>query len=73
MYGITLAIVFGLYLAVSLFAAYMTWREHQRNGHQSLVMVGVSYLLCVAWPLAVAAMFVFAQWRPAEFVPADRG
>lgn len=73
MYGMASAIVFGLYLAVGLFAAYMTWREHQTNGHRSLVMIGISYLLCLAWPLAVVAMFVFAQWRPAEFAPADRG
>jgi predicted MFS family arabinose efflux permease len=72
MYWVIWAIVIGAYLAVSVFAAYMTWREHQRNGHVSLVMTGISYLLCAAWPLAATVLFTFAQWHPAEFVPADR-
>ena len=73
MYWAAWAIVISAYLAVSVFAVYMTWREHQRNGHRSIVMTGVSYLLCAAWPLAATVLFAFAQWRPAEFAPADQG
>lgn len=73
MYWMAWAVVIGAYLAVSVFAVYMTWREHHRTGRAGLVMTGASYLLCLAWPLAAAALFAFAQWRPAEFAPADRG
>ncbi len=72
MYWVAWAIVFPAYLAVSVFAIYMTWREHQRNGQKSIVMGAASYLLCLVWPLTAAGMYGFARWRPAEFVPADR-
>ena len=72
MYWIIWAIVISVYMAISVFAVYMTWREHQRNGQRSIVMGAVSYLLCLVWPLAAAGMYVFARWRPAAFVPADR-
>lgn len=72
MYWLAWIVVITAYVAVSLFAFYMTYREHQRNGQRSLVMGAVSYLLCVAWPLAAAGMYAFARWQPAEFVRADR-
>ena len=31
MYGMTSTILFGLYLAVSMFAIYMTYQEHRIN------------------------------------------
>ncbi len=61
-----------VYAAICLFAVYMTYREHQRNGQRSLVMGALSYSLCLLWPLAAAGMYAFARWRPAEFVPADQ-
>ena len=72
MYWLAWAIFGSAYLAISVFAVYMTYREHERNGHRSIVLSGISYLLCIAWPLLVAGMLAFVQWRPAEFVPADR-
>lgn len=72
MYWLAWTIIISAYLAVGVFAAYMTWREHQRNRCRSLLMMGLSYLLCFAWPLAAAVMFAFAKWRPAEFAPADQ-
>jgi membrane-bound metal-dependent hydrolase YbcI (DUF457 family) len=72
MYWFAWTVVITAYVAVSLFAAYMTYREHQRNGQRSLVMGTLSYLLCLVWPLAAAGMYAFARWRPAEFVPADK-
>jgi hypothetical protein len=38
MYWFAWTVVITAYVAVSLFAAYMTYREHQRNGQRSLVM-----------------------------------
>ena len=73
MYGMTSIILFGLYLAVSMFAIYMTYQEHRINGHRGLVMIWVSYLLRLAWPLAAAAVFAAALWRPADLAPAKRG
>lgn len=61
-----------LYLCISLFAVYMTYREHRRNGQRSLVLSGLSYLLCAVWPLPAAGMLVFARRRPAELAPAER-
>jgi hypothetical protein len=72
MYWLVWTAVIIAYVAISVFAIYMTYREHQRNGGRSLVMGALSYSLCLVWPLAAAGMYVFARWQPAEFVPADQ-
>jgi hypothetical protein len=72
MYWLLWTTVIVVYVSISIFAVYMTYREHQRNGGQSLVMGAFSYCLCLIWPLAAAGMYAFARWQPAEFVPADQ-
>ena len=72
MYWLAWAIFGSAYLAVTVFALYMTYRENERIGRGGILLIGISYFLCIVWPLLAAAMFVFALWRPAEFVPADR-
>jgi uncharacterized membrane protein YhaH (DUF805 family) len=72
MYWLAWAIFGSVYLAVGVFAVYMTYRENERIGHRSIFLIGISYFLCIVWPLLAVAMLVFARWRPAEFVPADR-
>jgi hypothetical protein len=72
MYWLVWTAVITVYTAVSLFAVYMTYREHQRNGQKSIVLSAFSYALCAVWPLAAAGMYAFARWKPAHFVPADQ-
>lgn len=72
MHWLAWTIVIGAYLTVGLFAAYMTTREHQTNKNRNTALIWASYFLCLVWPLAVPAMFVFALWRPAEFTRAER-
>lgn len=73
MYFLAWAVVISGYLAFSVFAACMTRREHQRNCQVNRFVMGISYLLCLAWPVAAIVLFAFAQMQPAEFPPADQG
>ncbi len=72
MYWLVWTAVIIVYVAISVFAVYMTYHEHQRNGGRSIVMGVFSYSLCVVWPLAAAGMYVFARWQPAKVLPADQ-
>jgi RsiW-degrading membrane proteinase PrsW (M82 family) len=71
MHWLAWTVLVALYVAICLFAIYMTHREHRHNGQRSLVLSGLSFVLCLVWPLLVPAMLVFARLRPAEFAPVD--
>jgi len=52
------------YVATSIFAIAMTYREQKRRGHSTPVFALIGYLLCTVWPLLVAAILVFTSLSP---------
>lgn len=61
------------YVASSIFAITMTYREQKRRGHRTPVFALIGYLLCTVWPLVVAAILVFTRVfpEPGEY-PSER-
>jgi hypothetical protein len=55
-----------IYIAVTIFAVYMTYQEQRRLGRSTPMYNIISYLLCTVWPLLVAAILVIARFRPDE-------
>lgn len=63
------------YVAVTVFALYMTYQEQRRHNRRSFTFNLIRYALCVVWPLLIAGLAVLARFRPASFYRAefDRG
>ncbi|MGO4909429.1 hypothetical protein ACEN2J_13985 [Pseudorhodobacter sp. W20_MBD10_FR17] len=53
-----------IYIAVTVFAVYMTYQEQRRQGRSSPMYNLIGYLLCTVWPVLVAAFLVMARFGP---------
>lgn len=53
-----------IYIAITIFAVYMTYQEQRRQGRSSPVYNMIGYLLCTVWPVLIAAILVIARFRP---------
>ena len=47
-----------LYVLVAFFAIYMTYQESSRVRLGNMLYSVCAYVLCLAWPLAIAAMLL---------------
>ncbi|TGD61202.1 hypothetical protein EYC08_19195 [Tabrizicola sp. WMC-M-20] len=54
-----------LYSCVALFAVYMTWQERRRTGPACVVYRLGGYILCLMWPLTIAAILISSRLRSA--------
>jgi hypothetical protein len=51
-----LEVIISVYLTVSLFAIYMTYREQKQAGTSSLMFRLLGFVACALWPLPLTAM-----------------
>lgn len=54
----------GLYFAIAAFAIAMTYREQRAKGMTSPLFTGMGYVICLFWPLMIAAV-LHAHYRRA--------
>jgi len=53
-----------LYIAISIFAISRTYREQKKSATVTPIFALIGYLLCIVWPLVVAAVLVLSKLFP---------
>ncbi len=52
------------YIATSIFAISMTYREQKKSGTVTPIFALIGALLCTVWPLVVAMVLVLSRFFP---------
>ena len=67
-----LTIVIALYVTSTMLAIVMTYREQRKSGHVTPVYSMIGYMLCMIWPVVLAAMMLFSRGSGRQTVNTSR-